>query len=97
MKLTLRIWILAIYLIISLISIVNFHALVQNGVEIKNIEQNSSAITSGLKQGDIIISVNNNPVQSLADYSREINLLFKDKTECIKVVINTKENQFVFC
>ncbi len=96
MKLTIRIWILVIFLAISLISIVNFPALFQNGVEIKNIEQNSSAITSGLKQGDIITSVNNNPVESLADYSKEINLLFKDKNESVKVVINTKADQFVF-
>ena len=79
MKLTIRIWILIIFLIISLISIVNFPALFQKGVEIKNIDQNSSAFTSGLKLGDIITSVNNQPVENLADYSKEINLVFKDK------------------
>jgi len=96
MKLTIRIWILIIFLIISLISIVNFPALFQKGVEIKNIDQNSSAFTSGLKPGDIITSVNNQPVENLADYSKEINLLFKDKNESVKVVINTKNDQFVF-
>ena len=96
MKLTIRIWILIIFLIISLISIVNFPALFQKGVEIKSIDQNSSAFTSGLKPGDIITSVNNQPVENLADYSKEINLLFKDKNESVKVVINTKNDQFVF-
>ncbi|MEM3113459.1 MAG: MMPL family transporter [Candidatus Pacearchaeota archaeon] len=96
MKLTLRIWVLIIFLLLSTIVIINFQALLQKGVEIKDIEQNSSAFTSGLKIGDIITSVNNMPVENIMDYSKAISSLFKDKNESVKVVINTKDEQFVF-
>ena len=96
MKLTWKIWLLIILLIISIISIFNVQELFEKGVIIKSIDSNSTAFTSGLKTGDIINSVNNKPVSNFQEYSSTMSFLFKENNESVKVVINTKTNQYIF-
>ena len=62
-KLSFRIWLLIIILIASLLSIFVSSsygfAIFQKGVLITSVEQNSSAFEQGLRQGQIIIGIDN--------------------------------------
>jgi len=74
-KLTWRIWLLLIVLVLALLAInPNF----QDGALIKSVEKNSSAFEAGLRQGQVIIGVNNQPVTDVADYGKIIGELFND-------------------
>lgn len=119
MKVTGRIWILALALIFSTITVINADAStklmifvlgllipvalgsvnsknikgfvvigsavlivwlimnsVQAGVSIRAVDQNSSAFEQGLRQGQIIIAVNNQPIVTVADYATAFEGLF---------------------
>jgi len=74
-KLTLRIWILIIVLVLALLAIAPWHAL-QKGVIIKSIETNSTAFNAGLRQGIIIKAINGQQINNVAAYSDIILKLF---------------------
>jgi len=62
LKLTWKVWLLIAIVILSLLSIFSFPPLfLSKGVVIKSIDANSTAFESGLRQGDIIVSINTNP------------------------------------
>ncbi|MEM3122261.1 MAG: PDZ domain-containing protein [Candidatus Pacearchaeota archaeon] len=88
-----------IILLLSIFLIIDLKNITTSGVIVKDIPVNSSVLTSGLKEGDIITSINNKQIKNFEDYSREISALFKsssDKKEEIKVIFGTKTNQHVF-
>jgi preprotein translocase subunit SecD len=91
MKLGLRIWILIIAILFSLLAI---HPTFEKGVQITNIQFNSTASEYGLTSGEIIKSINGNQIQSLADYSKFMSETFPSEQE-IKLIINTKENSYI--
>ena len=95
-KFTWKIWILIILIILSLISIINFQSLFSQGVLVKNIELNSTEYQNGLRQGDIITSVNGKEVSNSVEYVSAMSNIFTNNTEPIKLVINTKDKQVVF-
>lgn len=94
-KLSLRIWILIIFLFISLISIVNFQGLSNHGVLITEVSQNSSEFDSGLRTGQILNSINGNAIKDIDDYANFVQTNFPtvDKE---KVTVGTNEGEFVF-
>jgi preprotein translocase subunit SecD len=135
-RLTIRVWILGIALILSLVSIISgsgsvklmvlalgigtlfgansikskigaslavlillitmlFLILnsVETGVVVTSIEQNSSIMEAGLKQGEIIQSVNGKIVSDKESYSKIIGELFSDGNEK-RVDIKTKDNEY---
>ena len=72
MRLGLRIWILIIALILALLSIAPWKAL-ENGVLIRSIEVNSTEFNQGLRQGQIINTIDGKEVKNLQDFSDIIN------------------------
>ena len=106
-KLTLRIWILIIVLILALLAIAPWKAFEQ-GVLIKSVEKNSTAFDSGLRQGMIITNINGQPVKDMESYSKIVSSLFQNQTNITeltqnqtnqtnitKIIIQTKEQEFV--
>jgi preprotein translocase subunit SecD len=88
-KLTLRIWILIIVLVLALLMIKpNF----ESGVVIKSVDSNSSAFESGLRSGQIIKSINGQEIKNIQDYSKALEQFpTKEKT---KLIITTKEKAY---
>jgi preprotein translocase subunit SecD len=74
-KLTLRIWILIIALVLALLTIAPWHAL-QKGVIIESVETNSTAFNTGLRQGMIIKAINGQQIENIITYSDIILKLF---------------------
>ncbi len=93
-KFTFRIWLWIIILILAIISIVNFSNLFQKGVEIKSVEQNSSAFEAGLRQGQIIQTIDGKIISSIEDYSKIIQGKFSSE-EKVKTTITTNEGEFI--
>ncbi|MBS3072614.1 hypothetical protein J4477_02170 [Candidatus Pacearchaeota archaeon] len=96
LKMSWKLWLLVIALLLSIISIFGMPpAILEKGVIVRSIDDSSTAYQSGLRQGDIIISLNNIEITSLDDYSKEIPKLFQSN-ESEKIVIGTKKQQIVF-
>src|SRR3989344_7716556 len=96
LKISWKVWLLIIALVLSLISILGMPpAILEKGVIVKSIDDNSSAYQNGLRQGDIITSLNNVNINSMEDYSEEINKLFPSDKD-VKIVLGTKRQQIIF-
>ena len=81
MKFTFKIWLLIIILVMSLLSIFGLPpTFLQKGVVVTNVETNSTISELGLKQGDIIKSIDGNSINSLDDFSREMKGKFDGKS-----------------
>jgi preprotein translocase subunit SecD len=91
-KMTFRLWILAIALLLALISIGPTFS--KEGVVIKSIERNSSALDLGMRSGEIIISINNEPVKDIEDFTRLAHEI--DKNNDSKVIIKTDKDEYIF-
>ncbi len=89
MKLTIRIWILIAVLISAAIII---SPSFQKGAVVKSVEKNSTAFEEGLRPGMIIKSVNGEPVNSFADYTKIISSLFPSQNKT-KLTITTKDSE----
>jgi preprotein translocase subunit SecD len=86
-----KIWLLIFVILGSLLLI--FPLSFERGVQVASIEEQSEAYELGLRKGDILIAVNNQPILSLEDYSEVISALsFEGKT---KLELVTTENEFV--
>src|SRR3989338_3147389 len=89
-KLTLRMWILIIALILALLMI---SPSFKTGVVIKSVERNSTAFESGLQQGMIIKSINEETIGSMEDYTNVVtSLIERNET---RVSIWTDEEEFI--
>lgn len=97
LKLTFKIWLLIIIVGISLLSIfvsstgITF---LQKGVLITSVDSNSTAFEQGLRQGQMITSIDGKTISSIEDYSNAI----KDKFisgQSIKTIIQTKELEVI--
>ncbi len=96
-KLSVRIWILIIVLALSLISIFNSSngfTFFQKGVLITSVEQNSSSFEYGLRQGQIITSIDGKTIESVDDFSKYILENFPSEEET-KLVITTTQSDIV--
>jgi len=81
-KLTLKIWIWIIFLVIALFAVSpNF----RKGVVITSIEQNSSFYDSGVSVGEIITQINTFKITNMQDYSNFISTLKLDNQTFIVV------------
>ncbi|OGJ15842.1 hypothetical protein A3K73_01600 [Candidatus Pacearchaeota archaeon RBG_13_36_9] len=89
MKLTIRIWILIIALVLALLVIKpNF----ESGVLIKSVDSNSSAFESGLRSGQIIKAIDGQEITSIEDFSKALEKFpTEEKT---KLIITAKEGTF---
>jgi preprotein translocase subunit SecD len=94
-KLTWRIWLWIILVILSLLAIFyNPNYTFQKGVLITSVTQNSSAFEQGLRQGQIITAIDGKTVSSSEDYSKMIQEKF-NSNETVKTTITTKDAEYV--
>ena len=91
MKLSLRIWVLIIAILLSLLAI---KPSFQTGVVVKSIDKDSAIFQEGLKAGEIIKEINGEKIENKEDYSSEINKIFIDDSEK-KLEIKTKQNDYI--
>ena len=94
-KFTWRIWLWAILVVLSLLAIFyNPDYSFQKGVLVTSVTQNTSAFEQGLRQGQIITAIDNQPITSIGDYSNIIQQKFISN-ETLKTTITTKDTQYV--
>ncbi|MEA3414143.1 MAG: preprotein translocase subunit SecD [Nanoarchaeota archaeon] len=95
-KVTFKIWVLIILVLLSLISIFGLPPKIfQEGVVISSIESNSSLFNQGLKQGQIIHYIDNKKISNIEDYSNIFSDRFPSDEE-IKTIITTKSGEYIF-
>ena len=92
MKISFRVWILIIALLLSLLAIKPSFS---SGVIVKSVQHNSSLFNAGLRQGEIIISINGQEIESKTDYTVIANTLFPDNSEK-RISITTTKNEYIF-
>lgn len=92
MKLTFRIWVLIIMLILSLLMI---SPTLKSGIEVKNLDTESKAFESGLRPGMIIREINSQKINSLEDYSIASEKLLNG-SEDKRISIITDKDSFIF-
>ena len=101
-KLSWKIWLLIFVILGSLLAIVPLDF--TKGIEISSIEQNSTSYEQGLRQGQIITSIDGNKIISVQDYqnvigskfiSQEDIILGNQTQENIKLTITTNQGEFI--
>ncbi len=91
-KLTFRIWVLIISLLLALLMI---SPTLKDGVSIKNVDSSSKAFESGLRQGMVIKQINSQEINSLEDYNslaRQLSITSEEK----RISILTNKDSFIF-
>lgn len=91
-KLSFRVWVLIIALLLALLMI---SPSLKSGVLIKNVDQDSKAFESGLRNGMVLKEINSQEVSTLDDYYEISNNLLSNSSEK-RISIVTKEDSFVF-
>jgi preprotein translocase subunit SecD len=94
-KLTFKIWLLIILVVLSLISIFGLPpSFSEKGVLITSIEPNSTASDQGMVQGEVIVEIDGRVIKDLDDYS----LAFENKFlsgDNEKTIIKTRANEYI--
>lgn len=105
LKLTWKIWLLIIVVILSLLSIFVGAYLFQKGVVVSSVTQNSTASTQGFKQGMLITSINGQAISSVLDYSTAMQNIFPNSNTSnisngtnnnVKVIFDTNQGQVIY-
>lgn len=86
-----RVWILVFFLFASLLVI--DPSPLAKGVEIKQIDSTSPALSSGIEAGEIITSINGVDIKDLTDFTNEINKLIPESQE---ITVQTSEEEFTY-
>jgi len=89
MKITFRIWLLILFIIISGISIFvtpNGITFLQDGVVVKSVEQNSTIFNQGLRQGMVLNSINGQIIKTIEDYSESLEILSDGQEHRIEIL-----------
>ena len=91
MKINIKIWILIFCILLSLLAI--FPLKFQKGLVISSVEQDSIAYQQGLRQGQIITSIDQLTINNFEDYKKAVSKFPVE--ENIKLTINTNEGEFI--
>src|SRR3989338_8585182 len=91
MKITLRVWILVIALILALLAIAPTY---KQGLEIKSVERNSTSYINGLRPGMVLEEINSQPVKTIQDYTRVVGEIPVNVTA--KLTVKTDSDEFIF-
>lgn len=92
---TIKMWILVAVLVLSLISIFGLPPkILEKGVVIESMPQNSTAFQQGLRQGQIITQIDGNEISNIQDFTEVMQNKFKTG-EKIKTTIKTKESEVI--
>ena len=95
LKLTWKIWMLIIILVLSLISIFGLPPVfLQKGVLVTSVESNSTEFEQGLRKGQIIIAVDGKRIDDLDDFKEVIQGKFITN-ESVKTTITTKDTEII--
>ena len=89
-RLTWRIWLLLIILLLSILAI---KPSFEKGVVIKSVEKNSTAFEIGLRQGQIIKAIDGQTITSIEDYARVLEKFPTEEDE--KLIISTKSQDYI--
>ena len=87
-----KVWLLIIMVLGSLLAI--FPLTFLKGVEIASLSQNSTAYEQGLRNGQIIIGIDGQPINNFEDFKNIMGDKFTSK-EKIKLTITTKTNEII--
>jgi len=94
-KLTWKIWLLIIFLFLSILSIFNFSAFFEHGVVVSSVEPNSTATNQGFKQGQILTSIDGKRIDSIEDYTNAIQGNFlSNQTQ--KMIFTTTDTEVIY-
>ena len=94
-KLTWKIWLLIVFIIFSLLSILGFPPIfLQKGILITSIDSDSPSFEQGLREGQIIIGIDGKEILNLEDYSIAMSGKF-NSNENVKTIMQTKETQII--
>jgi len=88
---TIRLWILLIFLVMSVIAI-NPNPWAK-GIEVNTVEQGSLSEENGISPGEVILSINDNPINTFEDYKAVISEL---EVEPFEVTVKTKDKTFTY-
>jgi len=91
MKITFRIWILIIVVLLSVISIFGIPPQgLEKGLLVSSVDQNSSVFRDGLRSEMIIQSINGQPITSMQDYAAAMSKVTSlEENETTKLIIKT--------
>jgi len=94
LNLTFKIWLLIAVLILSLFSIFVGSGLTKGGLLVTNVASNSSLFEQGLRQGNLIVSIDGVKVNNLKEYDSILSGKFSSGKK-VKTTISTKKNEYV--
>jgi preprotein translocase subunit SecD len=92
-KLTWRIWVLIIILAFSLLSILP-GTFLQKGVIVTSVELNSTEFEQGLRQGQIIIEIDSQKIETIDEYTDVMQGKFISGKE-VKTIIKTEDTEII--
>ena len=97
MKITFRIWILIIVVLLSLISIFGIPPqAIQKGLIVTSVNQNSSVFQDGLREGMIIQLINDQEIKSMKDYSVAMSQITNlEENQTTKLTIQTDQTEII--
>ncbi|MCP6719190.1 MAG: PDZ domain-containing protein [Patescibacteria group bacterium] len=93
-KLTWKIWLLIIILVLSLLAIVPLNPF-QKGVLVTSVEPNSTAFEQGFRKDQIITAIDGVKVETLEDFSE----LFRKKfisNQSTKMIFSTRDSEIIY-
>jgi len=89
MKITIKIWILIVAVLLSLISIFGIPPKVlEKGIEVDSLNQDSKIFEEGLREGMVIRSINGKTIETLEDYASSFDILRN-----LRVALNKDKNR----
>ena len=97
MKITFKIWILLIFVVLSLTSIGLIPPrFLEQGVIVKSVERNSTAFELGLRKDMTIIKLNENIIENIEDYNNAVSHI-RDipQNTTTKLTIKTKQKEII--
>jgi len=95
MRLTWKIWLFLIVFVLALISLLGIPpTFLEKGVLIKSVELNSTAFDQGLRQNQIITSIDGTPINNMEDFTKLISSKFYSG-EKIKLIITTTNSEVI--
>ncbi len=95
LKLTWKIWLLIIILILSFLSLFGLPPkFLQEGVLITSVDSNSTAFNEGLRQGQIIIGIDGQKIETLEDFSQALQGKYI-LNQSVKTTFQTTESEII--
>lgn len=96
-KMTFKIWLLIIVLVLSLLSMFTYNGQItffQKGALVTSVDSNSSAFEQGLRKNSILLEIDDQKIEDLEDYTSVMeNKNYSGKS--IKTILKTKDEEII--